>query len=395
MFSLAAVLLLLLPLLSYATTSSRQIDKFQMMFQNIKHEFTQHIHKFKPEEYASRTENYWRQKGYIVNPIDNPLLKSLSMEDTEEALDLTELVDPSTKFKDWHIKSKNWGFQFWSAVLQLQNDLLVELKSDTLDITTTLEKCGQWRHYVYFKKFIHDTSNRPLVMRDDLLELMAFGHFQQKAYAGDNLNLEKHTLGVETSNGYPYSELDIEKDLRVSDIYLMDDEDLTDFINRDPVEPLSPIQNDPDFKFRQPYKNMEISILTRPAAASKIKLVEFKRIKAANYNCMWKVYNSFRKPEIEMIMSTLLRRIVQESQERLHEKQEYIKMVATLHWFMAVTSPYARGSASVADLLTATMFMLRGIIWPGWAENISADVTALSTGKLATYQQLFAKLLAQ
>ena len=73
---------------------------------------------------------------------------------------------------------------------------------------------------------------------------------------------------------------------------------------------------------------------------------------------------------------------------------EYTKRIATLHWFVSVTQPYYKGSALGANLLVATMYLLKGFNFPGWKQNILPDISALCTPNLAQYQNKFGELMA-
>jgi len=56
--------------------------------------------------------------------------------------------------------------------------------------------------------------------------------------------------------------------------------------------------------------------------------------------------------------------------------QNTIRIVSSIHWWLAHAMPYVRGSAAISDALTKALFYWRGI-YPGrWREGISPDIYA-------------------
>ena len=65
--------------------------------------------------------------------------------------------------------------------------------------------------------------------------------------------------------------------------------------------------------------------------------------------------------------------------------------IARLHWWISQTCPFERGTAAVADLVSATLLQLHGRIFPGW-QDMSGDVLALSEPDPDKFVELFPSL---
>lgn len=90
-------------------------------------------------------------------------------------------------------------------------------------------------------------------------------------------------------------------------------------------------------------------------------------------------------------METLLQAALPRPDTAPRSFAEITQDIARLHWWISQTSPFERGTAAVADLVTASLMLSHGRIFPGW-ENMSGDVLALSMPDPDKFVALFPSL---
>ncbi|KAI3658906.1 hypothetical protein MP638_003149 [Amoeboaphelidium occidentale] len=336
--------------------------------------------------YRTKLEDFWFGKSYSVRTTENPLLFEVPTS-AKSQLEYYKEINPSIKLRSWPHRNPEWTEKFWNAAYQLKQALLSgKIGNSPVTIRRVLESIGQWRQWVLMEKDLvrktEDGFSSP-VEYDDYHQ---FGVFQDDHALRDS-SMHKSFMHMVTEISGFYKKLIVDGK-SVGDIYSLPKEEMMKIIHRPPGA-LSPIQESLAFSVNQSWPNYQ-GIFVRIGEQS-VELVEYQ----SNHFGVesWSVQNTFYLPSIENKMDSILKGIVEASQNPDVPLSEFHKMVATLHWFIATTSPHIRGSAAAADLLTATSYMLRGLRWPGWAENISADVTALSTANLQTFQNIFASLM--
>jgi hypothetical protein len=339
------------------------------------------------ELYRTRAEDFWLDKKYSVKTTENPLLFEIP-ETAKRNLETYKEADPSTKTSGWHMKDLAWKEKFWNAAYQLRTALLSgKIGDKPITIRNVLESAGQWRQWVLLEKDL--TENFGLGVWDTIAspnDYHEFGVFQDDHAARKGL-IGPSDVDVKTPITGRYSRLKL-GEKTVEDIYSLSKEELVEFLQRSPGE-LSPVQSNPVFSVEQVFATEEsIEVKLNDKDVNMVSIVYETSGKRS-----WNVQNTFYLPEMEQKMNTILNGIIEEAQNPNIPDSEFHKMVGTMHWFMANTSPYLRGSASIADLLTATSYMMRGLRWPGWAQGVSADVTALSTANLKTFQNIFSSLM--
>lgn len=336
--------------------------------------------------YRTKLEDFWVGKSYSVRTSENPLLFEVRTS-AKSKLEYYKEINPSIKLRSWPHRNPEWTGKFWNAAYQLKKALLSgKIGNSPVTIRRVLESIGQYRQLVLMEKDLVRKTEDGFWAPIEYDDYHQFGVFQDDHAVRDS-SMHKSFIHMVTEISGFYKKLIVDGN-SVGDIYSLPREEMMKIIRRPPGA-LSPIQESPTFSVNQSWPNYQ-GIFVRIGEES-IALVEYQKNQYGEKS--WSVQNTFYLPSIENKMDSILQGIIEASQNPDVPLSEFHKMVATLHWFIATTSPYIRGSAAAADLLTATSYMLRGLRWPGWAENVSADVTALSTANLQTFQNIFASLM--
>lgn len=343
------------------------------------------------ERYAKDSKSIWDSMHYSVPATENPLLRELPKR-SNSVLDYLKRVDPSVKTDLWHMQDSSYGRHFWAAAYKLSKYLKQdEALGEPELMRRVLEMTGQWRNWVAMNKKLDFLRDEKYFLFRIVKDIGSFGVFQSDIIHDLNALVSRnraiHTNPL--SGNYARLTLHLSNDLKakVEEVYGLLYEEFRDVLQRPSEEPLTPIQTDATFSVEQNFaENIVTSVILD---GKEIVFVKFLK----QQQRMWIVFDGFSNEAVSNKMSEILVRIIVEAKQKSLPDSEFDKMVATLHWFMANTAPYYRGTAAVADLLTATCYLLRGKRWPGWKQNVSADVLALSTSRLSTFQNLFSHIL--
>jgi hypothetical protein len=329
--------------------------------------------------------------NHSVTTTENPLLRELPKR-RNSVLDYLKRVDPSVKTDLWHMQDSSYGRHFWAAAYKLSKYLKQDEALGEPDLMRrVLEMTGQWRNWVAMNTKLDFLRDEKDFLFRIVKDIGSFGVFQSDIIHDLNA-LVSRSRAIHTnplSGNYARLTLHLSNDLKakVEEVYGLLYEEFRDVLHRPSEEPLTPIQTDATFSVEQNFaENIVTSVILD---GKEIVFVKFLK----QQQRMWIVFDGFSNEAVSNKMSEILVRIIVEAKQKSLPDSEFDKMVATLHWFMANTAPYYRGTGAVADLLTATCYLLRGKRWPGWKQNVSADVLALSTSRLSTLQNLFSHIM--
>lgn len=81
-------------------------------------------------------------------------------------------------------------------------------------------------------------------------------------------------------------------------------------------------------------------------------------------------------PTVLLKINTLYNRIISDKSKDLSKTTSKI---AEIHWFLCQATPFKRGSAGIADMITKSIFEAKGIQVSPWRKDIAPDLEALIT----------------
>ena len=321
-------------------------------------------------------DQYGHRFSDLTIPLeDNPLLK-VPDEKLNEVIKKLMEVDPSVDSAGFK-SNPLWKKRVWTAVAQLRE--WIGSRDGEVSIKEILDIIGPWRNFAKEEAILN----------------------------GDEPNA-RESFGTYTPNGYivgtkitpPYDVLMVRDGYSVKDFMkVILDQDFEAMkkalIDITPPPEKTDIQANPDFQVQTQLDDETagyIKVVATPSIdgvpSSGLVLTAY-RFDLRSGMVSWDVQNNFLEEDWRNMMSRVQNDIIEAAKTKSVSDEDFHKMVATMHWMISNTSPFNRGSAAAADVLTLTSYSLRDLHWQGWAKDISADVSALCTPNLVEYQNGF------
>ena len=325
---------------------------------------------------------------------DNPLLKSMTESQMEEASRLADAVDPSIKFDEesrvkWPERDASWRNRFWEAAIKLRDHIDAGNSFGSLD--DFYDILGPWRSFVKVEAEMRTISaNTKKTSLFDLNDIYS----EVVRFFGQRVATD---IPVTTAVRVQYAGL-------LGDINEPGGTTL-DFFNKLrsgsyelPGKTKLIIDDDlpqVNLNGKWPFINLELQM--RKSGGNPISPISYSiDMKARNPKMnAWMVFNRLRTPEMADYFTKSLQSIFEtdsSSSSRL-PLEILSERIAKVHWIIAVHSPFQRGSAAIADLVTATAYLKHGYQFPGWRVGVSADVTALCTPEPTAFISKFTSLM--
>ena len=337
------------------------------------------------ESYKQFTKSFWKAEALK----ENPLLMEMTPDQAAEVTLLSDKVDPSIKLGpvskiEWHQRDPSWRNRFWEAAVKLRDHIAKKQESQEPGFSSQqefLDILGQWRNFVKLESNMLTEMNNPEFQKLPDEEKVS-NLFDEEARAFGS----EQYVHVTTPVGGRYANLAV---------------DSSGTTAREFVE--TKLQNykfAKDIDLKSGDTNLpEISIVADEQDSNvynlkfKIGKDEFMPL-TYDYPPHWKVYNpltSFRsKGDIQTLFLESINALFKEGAVDL---EAYSEKVGKVHWMIGNFSPFARGSAAIADLMTATAYLSKGYQFPGWKVGVSADVTALCMPDLKLYMSQFQSMM--
>ena len=332
--------------------------------------------------------------GDEARPLDqNPLLKPIT-ESQQTLIEKLKSVDPSVKSQGF-TSSDQWTKRIWTGALQMR-DWIRSQKGD-IRIETVMDIMGQYRHFMKVEEIMRE--NKAKLGKGEITQLPDPKQVAKDAkdFGGyiENGFVARTPIGKEK-----YDLLDV-----FPDIYNVEDFRMLIRGNLDsagralspdlPVE--FPVLSQPDFRMPTrlgKFENNEGMVAIIKIDGEAVHFIQYqdKVFDGAPKDVNWVVGSYGRYEKIRDQMASVFNSIVREAKAKKYDQANYNAMVGTQHWLISNACPFYRGTAAVADLMTATSYLLRDLQWQGWKPKVSADVSALCSPSLRYYQSEFGNL---
>lgn len=99
-----------------------------------------------------------------------------------------------------------------------------------------------------------------------------------------------------------------------------------------------------------------------------------------------------RPVDADVVMADVQKRLVPEILDPNTSKSQALDKLADLHWRMAQSMPFERGSATIADWYVESLAQAKGIKLSGWKPGVGPDLEALTLSRsqfVERYPSLF------
>ena len=323
------------------------------------------------QKYIEFAEGDWRD---LKTPLhDNPLLKLPSEGQKRETALLADRVDPSIKLgadsqMEWHLRDASWRKRFWEAAVKLRDYIYTHGSMTIDDFFAVL---GPWRGFVKLESDLRVTNS------PDFDNIRKFGEKSidhPATYVADRYE-ELLVRDGETTTEF-FEKLITEQSYEFSEV---------DLKSHTEIPELTVTGNQLDF-----------FVEMKPPGEHPIRLTKLS-LDFSDYLMMyfrWTVNSPLMKSQyLRDYFEKSMGDVFAAAQDPAIDLEEFSELVGKMHWLISNTSPFRRGSASIADLMTATAYLMKGYQFPGWKLRVSADVTALCMPDLKLYMATFLSLM--
>ena len=301
---------------------------------------------------------------------NNPLLEEPTL-NQRRLINIFTQFDPQIKTKDgWHESSDIWSQRFWTACVKLA-DYIKEQPVKDVEFHHLARLIGSWRQFVKIESNLHNGRTKLTP------ETLAFGRLNTFGGVLTVIGGRYKNLWVVPGTGQTIWDY------------------MRDYIGGHYKSKKRKWEYEPDgmlgIRVYAELTEHRIFFEIQQGLSARIPTVSYVYDRGGPL--AWIARGSQTNVEMRQLMSSFIQRIIAASNDDRVDLEEYLRLVGSLHWLVSSTSPFDRGSAALADVLTASLLLLKGYVWQGWAEGISADVSALCIQNLTEYQYRFGTLM--
>jgi hypothetical protein len=348
----------------------------------------------------------YNRKTNQVPLFQNPLLKDFNPNSFDERIikeNKIDMINVELKGAFKHIGNPAWSYRFWEAVIKLKTYIARKRQNNEhVDVIQLLKMIGQWRLFVQheYDLTLHYSWTNWLLDYSNTwyYGIKDYGHWDTTGTSytevGEKENSMYGRMKIKYGNDYrDIISFTIPTERESADDVLrkMLDRDATDEIGlNDAVFYVQTLENRP-----RTHKSPGIYMKSGNSEYAMVEYIHEDSFRFPGYKkYTWNVFSHLDKLVGRNKLQSMLNHVLNDKVTNEASLKQYTKKVASIHWFVANSAPFVRGTAAAADILTATLLLLQGYQWPGWKNHMSADVTALCTAKIKTYQAQFSDMMA-